>query len=249
MKALITGASSGLGKDFSIKLSNMGYDLILVSRNKEKMDNVLKDIKTNVKVYLYDLSNMENIYKLYEETKDEDISLLINNAGFGLFGDALSSSLKEELNMIDLNVKGVQALTKLYLKDMVRKDKGIILNVSSSASFLSGPLMSTYYATKAYVRSYSEALYEELRRSKSNVHISVLCPGPVNTCFNDRANVKFSLKGLESSYVVEYALKKTFKHKLIIIPGFFINIGILISRILPRKLLLRITYNIQKKKE
>jgi len=151
--------------------------------------------------------------------------------------------------MIDTNIKAVHILTKLFLQDFILRDKGYILNVSSSASFLAGPLMSTYYATKNYVSRLTEAIYEELRRKKSNVYVGLLCPGPVDTEFNEVANVKFSLKGQSSEYVAKYAIDKMFKRKLIIIPGFKMKFICSMNKFVPKKLLLKITYNIQKKKD
>ena len=249
MLALITGASSGMGKDFAYKLSKMGYDLIIVARNKDALLKLKEQLKTNVEVYSYDLSKEENVFKLYENTKDKNIDLLINNAGYGVFGEFINTSLEEEINMINLNITSLHILTKLYLKDMIKKDKGRILNVSSSAAFQAGPLMSTYYASKAYVKNLSMAIYEELRRKKSNVHISILCPGPVDTNFNNRAGVKFGVKSLTSQKVVDYALNKTFKNKLLIIPGFTIKCAVFANRIISSKLMLKLAYKIQKKKE
>lgn len=247
MIALITGASSGLGRKFAIYLSNMGYDLILVSRDKEGLNKTAELCKTNVIIENLDLSTVENCELLYKKHKDIDI--LINNAGFGLFGEFSTVNLEKELNMIDLNIKAVHVLTKLYLKEMIKKDNGRILNVASTAAFLPGPLMSTYYATKSYVFSLTMAIYEELRKNKSLVKISVLCPGPVDTNFNDVANVKFSVKGLSSSYVVKYALKKMFKNKLVIVPGFMSKLVAIACKITPLKFQLKIDYNIQKRKE
>ena len=150
--------------------------------------------------------------------------------------------------MIDVNIKAVHILTKLFLNDFVARNKGYILNVASSAAFQPGPLMATYYSTKAYVLHLTEAIYEELRKNNSNVGISVLCPGPVNTEFNKVAKVRFSLKSLESNDVAEYAIKKMFKKKLIITPGFSIKCATKMYRFLPRKLMTKITYKIQKKK-
>ena len=148
--------------------------------------------------------------------------------------------------MIDLNVKCLHILTKLFVNNKYTKR---ILNVSSSAGLMKGgPLMSGYYATKSYVCSYSFALYEELRRNKSDKKISVLCPGPVDTEFNNRAQVKFNLKSLSARYVARYAIDKMFKNKLIIIPGFTVRMGIFFSRFVPTKILLKISYNIQKRK-
>lgn len=246
MKALITGASSGIGHEMAIYLSELGYDLYVVARSGDKLRALEKNVKTNVKVYEYDLSILDNCYKLYEKLKDEEIDIIINNAGFGIYGNYGTDNLDTEMNMIDLNVKALHILTKLFINNKYTKR---ILNVSSSAGLMrGGPLMSGYYATKSYVCSYSFALFEELRRSKSDKKISVLCPGPVDTEFNKRANVKFNLKSLDAKYVARYAIDKMFKNKLIIIPGFTVRMGIFFSRFLPTKLLLKISYNIQKKK-
>ena len=247
MKALITGASNGLGRDFAIKLSNIGYDVILVARSKNKLDELKKEIKTNCDIEVMDLSIKDNVYKLYDKYKNS-IDLLINNAGFGEAGLFTETSLDNELNMIDLNVITYHILTKLFLKDFVKKDSGKILNVASSAAFEPGPLMATYYASKSYVYNMSMAIYEELRRMKSNVHISILCPGPVDTGFNDRANVSFAVKGLTSDYVTDYAIKCLNKNKLIIIPSFKMKMGIFANRLLPRKTILKFIYKIQERK-
>lgn len=248
MRALITGASSGLGKDFAIKLSKEGYDLILVSRDEKKLNNIKDKIKTSVIVEPLDLSIRDNAYKLYDKYKNEDIDLIINNAGYGQCGYFTKTSLDDELNMIDLNVVTLHILTKLFLKDFVKKDKGQILNVASLAAFEPGPLMATYYSTKSYVYNLTMAIYEELRHLKSNVHISVLCPGPTDTGFNDRAQVHFSVKALTSDYVTSYTLKKLKKNKLLIIPNIRMKLSVFFVRFAPRKLLLRVIYNIQERK-
>ncbi len=247
MRALITGASSGLGRDFAVKLSNMGYDVILVARDKEGLIRTSKECNTNTFMEATDLSVVDNCKELFNKYKD--IDLLINNAGFGLYGEFNNTNLDKEINMIDLNIKSVHILTKLYLKEMIKKDNGRILNVASSAAFLAGPLMSSYYSAKSYVMRLTTAIYEELRRNKSKVHISVLCPGPVNTNFNNVANVRFSIKGQTSDYVTKYALNKMFKNKLIIIPGITTKLGIFSCRFLSYKTQSKIDYNIQKKKE
>ena len=246
MKALVTGASNGIGKEMAIYLSELGYDLVVVARSGDKLLELKNGLNTKVTIFEYDLSMLDNCYKLYDQLKDEKIDIVINNAGFGVFGNYESDTLDKEMNMIDLNVKCLHILTKLFVNNKYIKR---ILNVSSSAGLMvGGPLMSGYYATKSYVCSYSFALYEELRRNKSDKKISVLCPGPVDTGFNKRANVKFNLKSLDARYVARYAIDKMFKDKLIIIPGFTVKMGIFFSRFIPRKLLLRISYNIQKKK-
>ena len=225
MKALITGASSGIGRDMARILSSNGYDLILVARRKDKLEALKKELQTEVSIICMDISSTFNCMKLYNKVKKENIDILINNAGFGLFGEFNSTNLDKELDMIDVNIKSLHTLTKLFLNDFVKKDSGYILNVASSAAFLPGPLMATYYATKAYVLRLTSSINEELRRNKSNVYIGVLCPGPVNTEFNSVAGVKFSIKSLESYDVAEYAIKKMLKKKRIIIPGISIKLG------------------------
>lgn len=247
MIALITGASNGMGADFAKELSKIGYDLVLVARSKDKLEKFSKELKTSVEIEVMDLSIKENVYKLYNKYK-EKIDLLINNAGFGAFGKFVDTNLDNELNMIDLNIVTYHILTKLFLQDFVKRDKGQILNVASSAAFEPGPLMATYYATKSYVYNLSMGIYEELRRDKSKVKIHILCPGPVATGFNERANVKFGVKSLQSKDVVKYTLKCMKKNKLIIIPGFTIKLGVFANRIFGRKFIVKCTYKIQKSK-
>lgn len=245
MTALITGATSGIGLEMAKYLSELGYDLILVSRNTEKIKDI--SFKTKITTYSYDLSIPENCYKLYDKLKENKIEIIINNAGFGTFGDYKNDFLDKELNMINLNIICLHILTKLFINHQHTK---YILNVSSAASLLKGgPLMSTYYATKSYVTTYSLGLYEELRRNKSNKHISILCPGPVNTNFNNRAGVKFTINSQDAKYVAKYAIKKMFQKKLIIIPSITTKLGIFFSKFIPTKILLKITYNFQTKKK
>ena len=251
MKAMITGASSGIGRDIALNLAKLNYDLILVGRDREALENVKTTIdgKVKVKIVVVDLSNLQKVKELYVLTKNDDIDILVNNAGFGVFGEFYDIDLNTELNMLDVNIRAVDMLTKFYLKDMLKKDKGIILNVSSSAAFMAGPLLSSYYASKSYVYRLSLAINEELRRRKSKVQISVLCPGPVDTNFNNRAGVKFAVKALSSSYVARYAVEKMFSGKTIIIPGFKMKFVKFIVRFLPDKFVTKINYNIQKKKD
>lgn len=249
MKALITGASSGLGREFARVLSEKGYDLILVARRKDRLEELKKELNTKVRIIPIDLSNETMCYDLFKIVEDEDIEVLINNAGFGLFGEFSKTDLDTELNMLDLNVKAVHILTKAFLYKFKKENKGYILNVASSAGFMSGPLMSTYYATKGYVLKLTEAIAYELKKEKSKVKISALCPGPVDTEFNEVAGVSFSVKPLSSEYVAKYAINKMFKGKTVIVPGFIIKLGIFGLRLIPRKLMLSIVYKIQKKKQ
>lgn len=248
MKALITGASSGIGADIARVLSDEGIDLILVARRGKKLEKLKKELNTDVKIIEMDISSTYNCMELYNKVKKDDIDILVNNAGFGICDNFADIKIDKELDMIDLNIKSLQTLTKLFLKDFRKKDQGYILNVASSAAFMPGPLMASYYATKAYVLRLSEAIYEELKKEGSNVSISVLCPGPVDTEFNKVAKVKFSVKALDSMTVAKYAVKKMFLEKLVIIPSFKMKLLVFLSKFVPTKLLLKITYKIQEKK-
>ena len=249
MKALITGASSGIGADMARVLHKKGIELWLVARRSELLEKLSAELDGKPHIITLDLSSEENCYNLYESLKEENIDILINNAGFGQFGYFSEVPVSREMEMINLNICSLHILTKLFLKDFEKRNSGYILNVASSAAFLPGPLMSVYYSTKAYVLHLTEAIYQELKVKNKNVYIGALCPGPVDTGFNAEANVSFSLKGLSSPYVAEYAIKKMFKGKLIIIPGLKIRLGVFFQRFIPLKILLKISYNIQKGKD
>ncbi len=246
MKALITGASSGMGRDMAKILSQKGYDLILVARDEKKLEEVKKQLKTETKIVVMDISKEENCKKIYEGNKDIDI--LINNAGFGDCGHFEETSLDKDIQMIHTNIIAYHILTKLYLKEMIKKDSGKILNVASIAGFMPGPLMTTYYSTKNYVVRFSESIREELRRKKSKVQISILCPGPVDTNFNKVADVEFALKGLSSEYVAKYAINKFFKGKFYIVPGWKIKLARIGAKLAPASFVAKISYNMQKRK-
>ena len=164
MKAIVTGASSGLGADMARVLIDEGYEVVLVARRKTKLEKLQKELGDKASFIVMDISSTYNCMELYNSLKKEDVGILINCAGFGLYGDFVDSNIDKELDMIDLNVKSVQTLTKLFLKDFVKKDRGYILNVVSMAGFMPGPGMATYYASKAYVLSFTEAIYEELKK-------------------------------------------------------------------------------------
>lgn len=254
MKALITGASSGLGWEMANVLSEKGYDIIAVARRKERLLELKNKLKTNVEPLCLDVTKAEDIEKIVSSLDNVDI--FINNAGFGVFGDLCSSDLEKELNMIDTNVRAVHVLTKLVARKFKEKNKGYIMNVASIAAFFPGPLFSAYYASKAYVFRLTQALYEELRREKSNVVVSVLCPGPVKTEFENVAKVSFgngnepgrNLIIADKRKVSEYAIEKMLKGKHIIIPGTLMKIAVFARRILPEKMLCKILFLLQSKK-
>ncbi len=248
MRVLVTGASSGIGRDMCRYLGTLGHDLIMVSRDQKKMETIAKDILTNVEIIAIDLSVRENVFQLYEKVKDKEIDMLVNGAGFGLFGNTWETDLETELKMIDLNITAVHILTKLFLQDMVKRDKGIILNIASSAGFLAGPKLNTYYGTKNYLAKWTMGIYEELRRTHSHVMVSCLCPGPVKTNFNNVAGGEFYVKALSSDYVAKYGIDQCLKKKLIIVPGFMVRLSLFFNRFISKKLSLKIVYYIQDKK-
>ena len=249
MKALITGASSGIGLDMARYLATKKCELILVSRNKEKLEEIQETLPTKVTIIVADLSQEQRVKELYAFAKKENIDILINNAGLGDFGPLTDTDLTKDLELINTNIKAVHILTKYFVKDMEKRNTDTyILNVASSAAFQPGPLMSTYYATKSYVYQLTEALYYEEKKKKTKVHVSVLCPGPVATNFNDVAGVKFSVKPLTSAYVARYAIDEMLKNKMLIIPGFKMKCTKFFSRFVSDKFLLRIIYRVQKRK-
>ncbi len=248
MKALVTGASSGIGKEIAYYLASLGIDLIIVARNKENLERIKKEVKVNVKIIAMDLITSDNVFKLYDMVKKDDIDILVNNAGFGLFGTFDETDLNRELEMIDLNVTTYHILTKLFLIDFLNKDSGYILNVCSSAGFMAGPRLSTYYATKNYITKLTLAINEELRQKKSNVSISALCPGPVNTNFNKVAHGEFAINEISPKYVAKLGIDKMFKKKMLIVPTLKMKLTLFLTRLAPLRLQLIIAYHIQGKK-
>lgn len=271
MKALITGASSGIGKDMAKILNQKGYNLVLVARDIEKLEQTKKELEKSVQnkptiennkiekayknskkatnkieIIQMDLSEEQNCIELANKVKDIDI--LINNAGFGDCGRFSETDLNKDISMIKTNVIAYHILTKLYLKEMKKKNSGKILNVASIAGFMPGPLMATYYATKNYIVKLSEAIREELKKEKSKVQISILCPGPVETNFNKVANVKFSLREANSMQVAKYAIKKLEKGKFYIVPGIDVKLARFGAKIAPSNFVAKITYKVQKRK-
>lgn len=250
MKALITGASSGIGRDMARILAKKGYNLVLVARNKEELQKLAEELKEKDKIetqiIVTDLSQVENCKEIHRNVKNVDI--LINNAGFGDCGNFSKTSLEKEINMINTNIVAYHTLMKLYLIDMKERGTGKILNVASIAGFMPGPLMSTYYATKAYIVRISEAISEELKKEKSNVQISILCPGPVETNFNKVANVKFHLREADSMKVAKYAINKLQKGKFYIVPGIDVKLARLGAKVIPANLITKVTYMVQKRK-
>lgn len=246
MKALITGASSGIGKDFAKILSNTYDELILVARDSKRLEEVKKELekKTIIKTVSMDLNDYNNCIRLFNDNKD--IDLLINNAGFGDCGYFEKTDLNKDIDMINTNVVALHTLTKLYLNEMIKNNNGHILNVASIAAFVPGPLMATYYSTKAYVLKLCQSIKEELKHKNTNVKISVLCPGPVKTNFEKTANVEFQISKADSYKVANYAIMHL--NRFYITPGIGVKFTRFLSKILPSSLISKFIYKAQKRR-
>ncbi len=250
MKVLITGASSGIGREISLLLTDKYDEFVLVGRNNERLEETKKQLlekknTLNIKVVSTDLTKDENCIALYNDNKDVD--LLINDAGFGDFGFFAETDLAKDISMINTNIKALHILTKLYIKDMVEKNSGHILNIASIAGFFPGPLMSTYYATKAYVIRLCEGIREELRRKKSKVKLSILCPGPVKTNFEKEANVKFNFNGVDSKYIARYTVKHL--NRFYIVPQFKVKCARVLSKLFSNKKCAKFVYGFQSQRK
>jgi len=249
MTALVTGASSGIGRDIARELAKMGVRLVITGRDTGRLEALRQEIgERQVKVIPADISGREECYRIYREASEYNVNILINCAGFGIFGKFCTTELERELEMIDVNVTAVHILTKLFVKDFSARDKGYILNVASIAGFMPGPLMATYYATKNYVVKLTEALREELRCQGSKVYVGAFCPGPVDTDFNRTAGVKFALKGISSEYAAKCAVEGMFDRKALIIPTFSVKAAIAGSKLLPDMITASITRLFQSQK-
>lgn len=248
MKALVTGASSGIGREIARVLAGQGVELVLTARRVDRLEALAKELSVPVRILPADLSSKEGCLTLYRSVQEEDVDILVNNAGFGLFGPFAESDLDRELEMIRTNIEAVQILSKLFLRDFRKKNRGYLLNVASSAGFFPGPLMATYYATKNYVLRLSEALSEELRREGSRVSVSVFCPGPVETEFNDVADVRFSLPGISAEYAAWFAVRGMFRRKRVLVPGVSMKLARFGSRFVSEGMVLRMAYRMQSRK-
>ena len=247
--AAITGASAGLGTEFAKQLAEKGYKLILTARREERLKALAETLPVECVIIPADLSQKEECLRFFDVIKDYKIDIFINNAGFGDCNSFLESDLDMELDMVDVNIKAMHILCKKMLQKMQKENHGYILNVASSAGLLpAGPYMATYYATKAYVSSLTQAIARELKEMESRVYVGALCPGPVDTEFYDVANVEFTLKGITPEYCVEYAIKQMIKRQTVIVPTLLMKASTLASKVAPRELAIRITSGQQRKK-
>ena len=253
--ALITGASSGIGYELARLFAADGNNLVLVARSKEKLEQIKeereKEFGVTANVIVCDLSKEGAASEVFSATSEQNIQIdyLVNNAGFGDFGKFHESNLEKQSDMISVNITALTELSRLYLPHMVEQGFGNILNVASIAAFQAGPLMSVYYATKAFVVSLTEALSVELKGT--GVKVTALCPGPTKTGFEDSAKLENSglfknLKAVTARDVALYGYKKMKKGKLIAIHGFMNRVIVCASKFAPRALVRNVVYNIQK---
>ena len=253
--ALITGASGGLGLSFVNIFARDGYDLVLVARNAERLEEIKKQIEKeyNVKatVVAKDLCKPEGAQEVYDATRNSGIKVdvLVNNAGFGDFGEFHKSDINKQIRMVDLNCTALMHLCHLYIPDMIKNGGGNILNVDSIAAFQPGPLMSVYYATKAFVLSFSQALHRELKGT--GVKVTALCPGPIRTNFDAAADLGESglfknLKVWDPDVVAQFGYKNMKRGKAVCVCGFMNKIIVFANRFAPRALVREMVYHLQK---
>ena len=247
-KVLITGASSGIGRDIAKVFDSYGCELIINARREDRLKELADSLKGDPRIIVGDICGADGAKELYELTKDENIDILINNAGFGVWGDFSKTSTDREVEMIRLNVETMHVLFKLFLKDFKEKNSGKILNVASMAGFAPGPYMAAYYASKAYVLRLTQSAAYELKESGSAVTVSALCPGPVRTEFNKVAGVHFASPSLSSKYVAKYAVTQMVKGKTVIIPGASMKVMAAVSKLTPSPVAAAVTAQVQKNK-
>lgn len=249
----ITGASSGIGREFARRYAAMGCRLILTARRADRLQALAKELHaahgTECRIETADLSRAEACSRLCEVLAEEHIDIFINNAGFGVCGSILETEEAREEEMIQVNVAAMARLFRAVVRKMNTQGGGTILNVASSAGLLpGGPYMAGYYASKAYVVSLTRGAAQELREKRSPVYVCALCPGPVNTEFNDRAGVVFALKGITPEFCVDEAIHGMLHHKTIIVPSAFMRLCTSAQKLLPTPLLMPIVARQQKKK-
>ena len=249
----ITGASSGIGREFARRYARLGFRVILTARRVDRLKALAAELtgKYNAfcRILPADLEQENELDRLCTELADERLDIFINNAGFGVCGSFLETSCDKELSMVKVNVLAMHRLFKFAVQKMEAQGFGTVLNVASSAGLLpGGPYMAGYYASKAYMVSLTRGVAEELREQHSPVYVCALCPGPVDTEFNDRADVVFALRGISPELCVEEAMRGMLHHKIIIVPSALMRAATTAQRLVPIPLLMPIVARQQKKK-
>ena len=252
--AIITGAASGLGYELMLLLAKDNYDLVLIDIDKKKLKTIKSVLQNNnncrVKILSADLSNVDSAEVVFDAIKNIKIDVLVNCAGFGIYGSFAENNWQQESSMLNLHIITITHLTKLVLQGMIERDRGKILNVSSLAAFQPGPMMALYYASKSYLLSFSEAIANELK--DTGVSVTVLCPGPTKTCFqevvsNTSSDNKISFNMACPKAVAAYGYKAMLKGKVVAIPGVFNKFLANLPRLLTRKRTTSIVRKIQEK--
>jgi short-subunit dehydrogenase len=247
--ALVTGASYGIGRELAILCAREGCDLVLVSRNKDRLDELEEELRgrytISICVIPMDLTEPDAAQKLYDETTRAgiEVDILINNAGFGYAGDFAEADTRMQVDMIQLNVTALTHLSRLALPSMLSRGRGRIMNVASTASFQPGPFMAVYYATKAFVLSFSEALSEEVRGR--GVTVTALCPGPTATEFQSRAQTEGArlrrLGVMDARTVAELGYRGMMAGKTIVVTGLMNRVLVQSVRFTPRIIVRKVT--------
>ncbi|MBR6528099.1 MAG: SDR family oxidoreductase [Lachnospiraceae bacterium] len=266
--ALITGGSSGIGYALAEEFYARGYDLVLVGRDEKKLrraaahlvqksskcqrqeDKVNNIYGGRVETVSCDLTRQEECFRLHELYRDRFVEILVNCAGFGVYGQFVETDPQQEMAMMEVNCGAVHLLMKLYLQDMEKRGNGTILNVASSAGLVpGGPCMAAYYATKAYVTSLTQGVAEELRARHSSIRVAALCPGPVDTPFFGKAGIGASAAASTPEAVAKTAMKGLDRGEMVIVPGFGNRLACVSARLLPARVILSINRRIQEKKK
>ncbi|QHX36951.1 SDR family oxidoreductase [Spiroplasma sp. BIUS-1] len=256
--AIVTGASKGLGYAYCEELLKLGYNVIGVARdtdNLKELQNKYKELK--VEAWNMDLSDIKNAYKLFEDSNKYEVEIVINNAGYGVWGYFDQSSLDQEMNMIDLNIKSLHIITKLFVQKFKEKNIGRVLNIGSMAAFTPAPVFASYYASKVYVWSLGVAINTELKKTKSKVRVITLCPGPLKTDFWNRssnqkeAKYKSTVKVMKTSTYAKKSLLKGLqsKRKDYIITGNTNKLMKKLTKWAPQSIVLSSVYNYQRKRK
>lgn len=253
---LVTGASGGIGYELAKIFAANGFDLVLVARQKDKLEKLAAEFRSqgvSARVLAKDLSRPASPKEIFEEISNASVSIdiLVNNAGVGVYGNFADTDLNRELELLQLNMVSLTHLTKLFLPGMIRRRSGKILNVASTAAFQPGPLMAVYFASKAYVLSFSEAVRNELKGT--GVTLSLLCPGPTESDFQQVAGIDrqiklFKLSMMNAQSVAQTAYEGLMKNKGLIVPGFVNKVGIFSLRLSPRPLTTAIVRYLQEGK-
>ncbi len=247
--AVVTGGASGIGLEFVKLLISDNYKVYVVDNSQENLSKLSSIVNSeNFESIHQDLSKTDSPEKLYKILKNKNVDVLINNAGFGTFGKFHKTDWKIEKDMINLHVLNTTHLTKLFLKDMVKKNEGKILNIASVAAFQPGPLMSLYYATKAYILHFTEAISNEVK--DKNICISVLCPGQTKTNFQKNVSTKKNTIKFNTACpikVAKYGYESLKRNVTVSVPGFWNNFIIFLGRLLPRSTSTNLVRYIQEK--